>query len=104
MADRKPIRPVAPPPLRPVRFAAAHGVAATLDPDLARLRRLAFGLAALALPVLGIACADRVPRAGLPGATQAAAPQIPSPGAAAALNGRPARTASLGPLPGGAGR
>jgi hypothetical protein len=100
MADRRQLHPApALPPLRSTRIAAAHGVAATLAPDTARLTRLAVSLVALALPALGIACADMVPRAGAPGAQQAAAPLTPSRGAAAAAgllrSSIPVREASL---------
>lgn len=99
MAERRSIEPMPPlPPLRSTRIAAAHGVAATLAPDTARLTRLAVSLVALALPALGIAYADMVPRVGTPGASQAAAPFTPSRGAAAATglrSYRPVRQASL---------
>ena len=84
MGNRRTLHPAPDlPPLRPARIAAAHGVAATRAPDIARLTRLAISLVALALPALGLACADIVPRAGLPGASQAAAPLTPTRGAAA---------------------
>lgn len=52
------------------------------DNPLPRLGRLACVLAALALPALGIAAADTVHRSHGPKAPQAAAPVIPSDGAA----------------------
>ncbi|MCJ2137795.1 hypothetical protein MKK69_27760 [Methylobacterium sp. J-026] len=52
------------------------------DP-MPRLGRILCVLAALALPAFGIAVADMVHRAGEPRASQAAAPVIPSDGAAA---------------------
>ncbi|WP_092037823.1 hypothetical protein [Methylobacterium pseudosasicola] len=50
---------------------------------MARLKRILCVLAALALPALGITVADTVHRAGETKALQAAAPAIPSGGAAA---------------------
>jgi len=52
------------------------------DP-MPRLRRIACLLTALALPALGIAVADTVHRVGETKASQAAAPVVPSDGAAA---------------------
>ena len=102
MANRIPIHPApALPPLRQARIATAHGVAATLAPTSARLTRLALTLVALALPALGLAYADTVPRTGAARARQAAAPETPSHGAAASIlpATAPARQATL--LPGG---
>jgi hypothetical protein len=52
-----------------------------LDP-LPRLARLLWLAAVFSLPVLGLTVADLVHRVGEPGAMQAAAPSIPSAGAA----------------------
>ncbi len=51
--------------------------------SLSRMGRLAWLLTALCLPVLGLTFADLVHRAGGLGMMQAAAPMIPSAGAAA---------------------
>lgn len=66
---------------------------------LPRLRRLVCVVAALSLPVLGVAVAETVHRASSSRAPQAAAPAFPSGGAAAPSNavvpGRAARTARI---------
>ncbi len=66
---------------------------------LPRLRRLVCVVAALSLPVLGVAVAETVHRASSSRAPQAAAPAFPSGGAAASSNavvpGRAARTARI---------
>jgi hypothetical protein len=66
----------------PLTLTATSACRSRQDDPLPRLGRLACVLAALALPALGIAAADTVHRRNGPKAPQAAAPVIPSDGAA----------------------
>ena len=68
--------------LPPIRLAAVSARRAGHDQAMLRLRRLICVAAALVLPALGIAVADTVHRIGDTKASQAAAPVIPSDGAA----------------------
>ena len=70
-------------PLPPLTLPTAQARRASLSDPLPRLRRLVCVVAALTLPVLGVAVAETVHRAGSPRAPQAAAPATPSGGAAA---------------------
>lgn len=77
----RPLVPVAMPPLTlPDSCAAAR---LRLSDPIPRLRRLVCVFAAFTLPVLGVAVAETVHRAIAPKTSQAAAPVIPSAGAAA---------------------
>ncbi|MEE7505428.1 hypothetical protein MMR14E_20565 [Methylobacterium mesophilicum] len=82
---------------------AQAGRPRTSDP-LPRLRRLVCVVAALALPVLGVAVAETVHRTSPSRAPQAAAPVFPSGGAAAPSGAgvprRAARTVRIAARPG----
>ncbi|MFF9551991.1 hypothetical protein [Methylobacterium fujisawaense] len=69
--------------LPPLTLPPASGFRPRQNDPLPRLRRIVCVAAALTLPVLGVAVAETVHRAAAPKAPQAAAPVIPSGGAAA---------------------
>ncbi|MEE7491833.1 hypothetical protein MOTC310_15680 [Methylobacterium oryzae] len=69
--------------LPPLTLPYAQADRARLADPLPRLRRLVCVVAALTLPVLGVAVAETVHRASPQRAPQAAAPVFPSDGAAA---------------------
>ncbi|SDN59085.1 hypothetical protein SAMN05216360_109216 [Methylobacterium phyllostachyos] len=69
--------------LPPIRIQEFTTKRISKDNPMSRLGRIVCVLAALALPVFGIAVADTVHRAGETKASQAAAPVNPSDGAAA---------------------
>lgn len=69
--------------LPPLMLPTARTGHARLSDPLPRFRRLVCVVAALTLPVLGVAVAETVHRASPPKAPQAAAPVFPSDGAAA---------------------